>query len=60
MKKVNSTFNFKEAEDMLKKIMMWRLPTEENVIKQLCDLGHERVAIIFMDDFHEHSNWDFF
>ena len=40
--------------------MHWRIHTEENILKILIDLGHERVAVIFMDDFHYHSTWDFF
>ncbi len=40
--------------------MSWRIESEDNTLKLLCDVGHERVAARFMDNYYKFSNYEFF
>jgi len=40
--------------------MFWRLPSKDNILLVLIDVGHERVATYYMDEYEKFSDWDFF
>lgn len=58
--KVNDIFDFQQGEEILSVILGWKFSASTNILQLLCDLGHERVAAKFMNDYIDYSGWDFF
>jgi len=57
---VHESFEFLEAEMILERVMAWGIHSHANVLRQLCAVGHERVAVRFMENYPQFSSWDFF
>jgi hypothetical protein len=58
--KVTDLYDFHSGEEILGVIMSWRFPTNSNILQLLCEIGYERVAVRFMNDYADCSNWEFF
>lgn len=53
-------FDHNEAESFLNKIMSWGMETENNILKQLCELNHEKVSAMYMNYYLKFSDFEFF
>lgn len=53
-------FDRKESERLLFEVLSWGLEPRENLLLQLCEAGHERVAAHFMNNYPHLSDIQFF
>lgn len=58
--KVNNYFDFHTGEEILNTILNWKFETQDNILKILCEIGYERIAAKFMNEYLQFSSWDFF
>lgn len=47
--KISKIINDSELYEYLRVIFNWKLDNEENILKILCELGHEVLATKFLD-----------
>jgi len=60
VKKINEFYDYYQSEEILSIVLKWKFETRENILKILCELGHERVASKFMNDHIKYSTKEFF
>jgi hypothetical protein len=60
VKMIHNLFDFHDAEKILCQVIGWKFKTEGNILKLLCDVGHERVAAKFKNNYYQFSDWNFF
>lgn len=60
VKRINEFYDYHTSEEILSVVLKWKFETRENILKILCDLGHEKIATKFMFDHTKFSNKDFF
>lgn len=58
--RINEFFEYQSSEEILSVVLKWKFETRENILKILCDLGHERIATKFMFDHIKFANKEFF
>ncbi len=51
IQKVSDYFDRKESEKIYFQILSWKIQPAGNILKRLCELGQERVATHFMNDY---------
>lgn len=56
----NDHLEFKKAEIFIINVLRWKIEAKGNVIRDLCKLGHERVASHFMEAYSNYSDVEFF
>lgn len=60
IKRINDYYDYHSSEDILSQVLKWKFDAKENILKILCDLGHERIASKFMFDHEKWADKDFF
>ena len=60
IQKISDCFDRKETERIFYQVLTWKVPPLGNILKKLCELGQERVATHFMNDYPGLSDEEFF
>eukprot|EP00347_Sterkiella_histriomuscorum_P009391 403341390 len=58
--RINEFYDYHTSEEILSIVLKWKFESKENILKILCDLGHERIATKFMFDQIKFANKEFF
>ncbi|CDW85372.1 UNKNOWN [Stylonychia lemnae] len=58
--KINEYYDYFNSEEILSIVLKWKFEARENILKILCELGHERIAAKFMKDHFKYATKEFF